>query len=233
MQQLLAADFYGWQSGARRAAATAGEADRTLLGGKSGGSGRKNARGVSSAAAEGIGYSREGGADAVATGPEEGGGRWRGRSDANVSANRNPVLGGFQRLRNVRGADGDWARRGEVAAAAAAAGETTAATLQTSRDASGSAAGKGFPESAAAPSAPSRGVSGDDFDFEVSLDVKEGQRGYETGEKEEEGGAERRQQGWRRGWMGGGNQDADSGGGGGGSGGGGGGGGSGSINWWG
>lgn len=232
MQQLLAADFYGWQSGARRAAATAGEADRTLLGGKSDGPGRKNESSLSSTAARGIEYSRKGedGADAAASGHEEGGERCRGRSNANVGNNRNPVLGGFQRLRNVnvRGADGEGASRRTSAAAAvaAAAGEaaalppsSAAARLQTSTDASRSAPGQGSPDWAAASSASSGEESGDDFNFEVSLDVEEGGEG--------EGGDERRPQGWRRGWMGGGNQDVESGSGSGGGGGGG------PINWWG
>lgn len=228
MQQLLAADFYGWQSGARRAAATAGDADRTLLGGKSDGPGRKSGSGLDSTAAD---NSRKGGVAAASSGHEGGGGRWRGRGN-----NRNPVLGGFQRLRNVRGADGDWATRGEAAAPGETAGvppSSAAATLQIStRDASEPAPGKGSPDWAAAYSASSGGVSSDDFNFEVSLDVEDGEGVYEDGEQEGEGGDESRQQGWRRGWMGGGNQDVTRRGGGG-DGDGGGDGGGGPINWWG
>lgn len=131
LRQLLADDFYGWQSGTRRAAATASETGRTLLGAKGGGDG--SSRGGFSPRGRPVGGgSAPKTAEIAPSGQERA--RWRGglgRTDFNNDTdnsnsngnsnnsgnNRNPVVGGFQRLRNVRGPGGDRGkRRGDAAA---------------------------------------------------------------------------------------------------------------------
>eukprot|EP00903_Cladosiphon_okamuranus_P018566 g17089.t1 len=179
--ELLADDFYGWQSGSRRAAATAVETHRTLLGGNANGGASRSAgrnRQTSSVGARQADGVRGGGA-ATVVGEGEGGGasRRRGGGGAAVGNNHNSSSGG----------DND-----------------------NNRDPAGSL--------------PSATASGQDFNFEVSVEDDEKERG----------GDDRRQQRWRRGWRSGGGRRVERGDGGARSGGGGGGSGSGGpISWWG
>ncbi|CAM9315057.1 unnamed protein product, partial [Ectocarpus sp. 13 AM-2016] len=238
--ELLADDFYGWQSGTRRAAATAGETGRTLLGGTGGGGigGGSGAGRTFPAVGQQVGT--RGSADAPGQQRANEGARWRGdgggsNENANSSNIRNPVVGGLQRLRNVRGPGGDRGRgrrqQTPGAAAAASVGEDAASAAPASfaatmRPPTAAACADGAPrpreEGFPVESVVSctTGLSGDEFNFEVGVQEEE------AGEREGERGD--RQQGRRRGWRGG--RDRDVGGHGGGGGGGGGGG---SINWWG
>ncbi|CAM9599416.1 unnamed protein product, partial [Ectocarpus sp. 8 AP-2014] len=241
--ELLADDFYGWQSGTRRAAATAGETGRTLLGGTGGGGTGGGSGAGRTFPAVGQQAGTQGGADAPGQQRANEGARWRGdgggsNENANSSSNiRNPVVGGLQRLRNVRGPGGDRGRGrrrqtpgAEAAApvgedAASAAPASSAATMRPPTpvayaDGALRPGEEGFPVESVVSS--TTGLSGDEFNFEVSVQEEE------AGEGEGERGDG--QQGRRRGWRGGRDRDVggDDGGGGGGGGGSGG-----SINWWG
>lgn len=230
--QLLADDFYGWQSGSRRAAATAGETNRTLLGAKGSGSESTGRKRPTSVGAQQPGVVSEEGAVAAAADREGGRASRRGGGSTTVGdsrggneSNRNPVVGGLQRLRHGRGSGGDRAGLRATAAGEVAAATTTpssAATLQRTPRESSSSRGSD-PEDRfhdwAAPLAPSGPASGKGFNFEVTVED----------DADESGDDMRRQQRWRRGWRGGGDRgvEGDGGGGDGGSGGGG------PINWWG
>eukprot|EP00752_Nemacystus_decipiens_P004707 g4293.t1 len=252
--ELLADDFYGWQSGSRQAAATAGEMDRTLLGAKGGGSGsgsrseRAGRNRFSSLGARQLsdGARGEGGA-AAATGGREGAGAGASRrgggsaavgnnrsgsSSSSSDNNRNPVVGGIQRLRNVRGPGGGRVggrtAGGEEAAAATTSSAATLHPTPREEASSGrrSAPGEDRFQDWSASSAPPGGAPADDFTFEVSVGDDDDEKGGD-----DDG---RRQQRWRRGWRGSGDRGVEGGSGdGGGGGGSGGGGGGGPINWWG
>ncbi|CAB1114931.1 unnamed protein product [Ectocarpus sp. CCAP 1310/34] len=231
--ELLADDFYGWQSGTRRAAATAGETGRTLLGGTGGGGSGGGSGAGRTFPAVGQQAGTRGSADAPGQQRANEGARWCGdgggsNENANSSNIRNPVVGGLQRLRNVRGPGGDRGRGrrrqtpGTAAAAvvgedaASAAPASSAATMRpptaaASADGAPCPGEEGFPVESVVSS--TTGLSGDEFNFEVG--VQEEEAGGREGERRD------RQQGRRRGWRAG--RDRDVGGGGGG----------GSINWWG
>lgn len=101
--QLLADDFYSWQSGNRQAAATAVETSRTLLGTKNG-SRSSTARGEGKEGQE-RGFDEQ----ERRRREEQQSGPFQGNTNNNSV---NPVIGGFRRLRNVRGFGGGGSRRG-------------------------------------------------------------------------------------------------------------------------
>ena len=207
--QLLADDFYGWQSGSRRAAATANETTRTLLGGGQGLVGRSSsndkAPGRRGVAAAGVGRGED-----VDRSWEGGGGGGGGGGGV-----KNPVRGGFQRLRNVRGpgGGGDVATAGRGEAKPAVTTTMPRAVDQASLEAlqawaTDGVKGDSFEVGVGEEGGDDRGERGGETQFEVEVEEGAGEDGPAG-----DGRQQRRRGGWGRGGFGGG--------------------GGGPINWWG
>lgn len=148
LNQLLADDFYSWQSGSRRAAATAGESGRTRLGAKSSqsspttrrtfGSGTlKTRKGDKSGGVPFTGRWRVGG---VVGGTRAAGGRDITPETKNnvIAARLRGVDRGVRRLRNIR-VPGSWGNAAAASATGGGAGEEgTAAPSATEQPLSSS-----------------------------------------------------------------------------------------------